>query len=61
MNAEIRDDFIGIFDNFFTDELCDKYIKYFENCVTENLTVQRSTPSHQISDRSTDLISLKYF
>lgn len=61
MNAEIRDDFIGIFDNFFTDELCDKYIKYFENCLTENLTVQRSTPSHQISDRSTDLLSLKYF
>jgi hypothetical protein len=61
MNCEIRDDFIGIFDNVFSDELCDKYIKYFENCLNENLTHARNVPSYQIADRSADLISAKYF
>lgn len=59
MNVEIRDDFIGIFDNVFSNELCDKYIKYFENSIIENLTFQRSTLS--VSDRSTDVISQKFF
>lgn len=61
MNFEIRDDFIGVFDGAFPEQLCDKYIQYFENCLVENQTIKRSAPAHQIADSSVDLISKKYF
>ena len=61
MNYEIRDDFIGIFDNVFTYELCDKYIRYFENLLKSNFVQQRKFPSHLIADKNLDLISSNYF
>jgi hypothetical protein len=42
MKFEITDDHIGVFDNFFPDDLLDMYIKHFEYCVEFGLTFHRN-------------------
>lgn len=57
---EIRDDFIGIFDNVLGSELCDKYIKFFDNASAENLTRGRNNLRHHVDDESIDIMLGKY-
>lgn len=58
MNIEITDDFIGIFDNFFTDEYIENYITYFEKMNKNNLTFKREfSPSHEVDDTAFDELS----
>jgi hypothetical protein len=39
---EIREDFIGIFDNFFSEELMQNYIDHFNYCEKNNLVIERN-------------------
>jgi hypothetical protein len=41
---QIRDDHIGIFDNFFPNELIDNAIEYFKFCDQNKITYQREDP-----------------
>lgn len=41
----IEDNFIGTFDNFFTEDLIKKYLDHYDYCEKNNLTYQR--PSNQ--------------
>ena len=36
-----HDDFVGVYDNAFSDEFCDSVVKYFEHCHTNNMSYQR--------------------
>ena len=40
--VEIREDFIGIFDNFFSEELMQNYIDHFNYCEKNNLVIERN-------------------
>ena len=42
MKFEITEDHIGIFDNFFPEEMLDLYVKHFEYCREFGLTFQRN-------------------
>jgi len=64
MNYEITDDFIGIFDDVFHEELIQKYIDYFEHADQIGATFGRETrgiANHKIADKSTDLITGPFF
>ena len=50
---EITDDFIGTFDEIIPDELCDKYIDYFDNW-TQNYNIRNT---FKISDTALDTIT----
>jgi hypothetical protein len=42
MSAEIHhEDFIGVYDGFFTEKYCNKLINYFEWCLKQNKTWKR--------------------
>ena len=60
-NFEITEDFIGVFNNAFPAEMCDKYIKYYEELEVNGLVRARDSnakiPKHMISDTSHDLIT----
>ena len=47
-------DHIGIFDNYFSDELCDKYLNYFKNL---NVAVRNT---HQVQDKHYSLLNNLY-
>jgi hypothetical protein len=57
---EIRDDFIGIFNNVLGNELCDNYINFFEKSLEENLTYEQSKSRHKLDNISTDVITSKF-
>jgi len=44
---EVREDFIGIFDNFFPENLIEGYLKYFEYCESNNLIYGRDDPARR--------------
>lgn len=51
-----HENFVGIYDNFFSEELCQNLIDHFEWCLTNNRTYGRgSTDEYLKSDRSTNL------
>lgn len=58
---EITDDHIGIFDNFFDDELIDNYLLYFNRVQELDMTFDRTykCPPHEIDDESCSLFSLE--
>jgi hypothetical protein len=59
---ELTDDFIGIFDNAFPPELCDKFLNYYQEL--DNVGLARSRESnnpkalrHHVEDSAFDLIT----
>lgn len=54
---EIRNDGIGIFDESFSDDFCDRHIAYFSWLEATNATVGRDHLRHKLEDRSYNLIS----
>ena len=58
---KITDDFIGVFENAFPEELCDKYIAYFKELEANGLVTPRDAvnkvPKHRVDDTSHDLIT----
>ena len=57
MKFEIGDDFVGIFDGFFTDELCDRYVDYFSELEKINHVSSRKEDNHLKDDNGCSLIS----
>ena len=62
----IREDHIGIFENYFDEEIIDSYLKVFKKAESENLVVPRHThlrntstrlTAESIQDSSQDLIT----
>lgn len=49
------DDFVGVYDNVFSNELCDNLIKYFEHCQQGNYTYNRPEAESVKNDNSTNL------
>lgn len=61
MHHEIRSDGIGIFDEAFSAEFCDRYISYFSWLESTNATIGRDHPRHQLDDQSYSLISSPFY
>ena len=62
MNTEITDDFIGIFDNFFTNDYIENYINYFEKMNQNGLTFKRQfSPNHEVDDTAFDEFSEPFY
>tara|TARA_Y100001951_G_scaffold80522_1_gene68516 strand:+ start:1615 stop:2226 length:612 start_codon:yes stop_codon:yes gene_type:complete len=57
MKFEIGDDFVGIFDGYFTDELCDRYVDYFTELERINHVSPRPERKHIKDDDGCSLIS----
>lgn len=63
---EIRDDFIGIFDNFFPEELIDRYIDYFQTAEEMGMVRNRQqtcSPQlrHKVDDESIEVLSAPFY
>lgn len=56
MRVEIRDDFIGIFHNAYTQQQCDNYIRFFRNAEKAGMVVNRQA-SENVSPFSKDDLS----
>jgi len=61
MNIELRDDFIGIFDDCFGANMCDDYIKYYKELDSKGLVLQRqqerpNVDPKDVKDNGVDLI-----
>ena len=56
MKFEIGDDFVGIFDGYFTDELCDRYVDYFTELERINHVSPRPERKHIKDDDGCSLI-----
>jgi hypothetical protein len=55
------DEFIGVFDGYFGDNLCDRYVDHFKTLEESNLTVPREgKPKHEISDESVTLVKTNF-
>jgi hypothetical protein len=63
MQFEITDDFIGIFQGYFSNEMCDRYISYFKQMENLQLTNDRTSKTfrHLVDDRGFDLITSTFF
>ena len=57
MKCEITDDFIGIFDGYFSDDLCDRYVAYFKDLERLNLVYPRPDKKLTKNDTSVGLMS----
>ena len=53
----IDDDFVGVFDGFFGDELIDHYIEYFDDCDKSGLTHSRVRTGHKKHKKDDQAIS----
>jgi hypothetical protein len=59
---EIKDDHIGIFKNYFPEDLIDKYLNYFKHCEKQGIVLPRKDRhSHEIEDSSTSLFTGNFF
>ena len=54
MNFEIREDNIGIFDNFFGDKFCKDYIKYYEELEKNGFIKTRQTERPDVNKLNID-------
>ena len=54
---KIDSNFIGIFDNFFPDEICQKFINYFEYCKINKMTYERDD-KHWRDDEAVSMMGL---
>lgn len=64
---EITSDHIGIFNNYFGADLCDKYIKYFEDLNSKGLVKRRDEyhhnpkQKHEVDDSAIDVYSSSFY
>lgn len=65
---QIINDHIGIFNNTLSNDLCDKFIKYFENLSNINFLVKNRKEylhniklAHEVSDNSLDVFGSMYY
>jgi len=56
MNVEIRDDFIGVFHNAYTQQQCESYIRFFKNAEKAGVVVTRQS-SENVSPFSKEDLS----
>ena len=62
METNIDDNFIGTFDNYFDEELLNRYINHFDQMTSLGLSNDRGNiPSTEIKDNSIDLISSNFW
>lgn len=62
MVTNIDDNFIGTFDNYFNEELLNRYINHFNQMTSLGLSNDRGNiPSTEIKDNSIDLISSNFW
>ncbi len=62
MVTNIDDNFIGTFDNYFDEELLNRYINHFNQMTSLGLSNDRGNiPSTEIKDNSIDLISSNFW
>ena len=54
---EIKEDHIGIFKNYFPEDLIDKYLNYFKHCEKQNIVLPRKNCHHEIKDNGLDMIT----
>jgi hypothetical protein len=55
----IQDNFIGIFNNFFSNELIENYLKHFHNCEKQGYLIKRENPIFR-KDLAVDVLNLPY-
>tara|TARA_A100001011_G_scaffold381521_1_gene450183 strand:+ start:1397 stop:2011 length:615 start_codon:yes stop_codon:yes gene_type:complete len=62
METNIDDNFIGTFDNYYDEELLNRYINHFDQMTSLGLSNDRGNiPSTEIKDNSIDLISSNFW
>ena len=62
MNIEITEDFIGIFDNVFDENLINRYIEYYNRCIEIGLVNNRvDHPNHKINDSAVDVLTSQFY
>lgn len=66
MDFEITEDFIGVFDNAFTEGLCEKYLQYYQDLEKNGLILNRQQyarkpQKHQVDDCSYDTITGNFY
>ena len=66
MNYEITDNFIGIFDNVFSEETLNQLHNYYQDCENFGMTRNRQEthsprPKHIVDDDAAELFSSKFF
>tara|TARA_R100000656_G_C3905737_1_gene119782 strand:+ start:60 stop:653 length:594 start_codon:yes stop_codon:yes gene_type:complete len=60
--VELRDDHIGIFYNHFSDEIINRYLKYYHNAEKQGIVIpRRPIPSFLIEDHSINVISSPFY
>ena len=61
MTSYSLDQFIGTFDGYFGESLCDRYVEYFDNLESNGLIIPRGGLSrHQISDKAVTLLKTNF-
>lgn len=55
MKVNIRDDFIGVFEDLFPDQLCESYIRFFHNAQKAGLVVNRQSSENSSPFQKCDL------
>lgn len=55
-NYQITDDHIGIFNNYFPNDLCKRYVNFFDEMEKNNLTLERPAPETIKKDNAFDLV-----
>jgi len=61
MSKHSIDDFIGVFDGYFGDLLCDKYIDHFKMLEEGGFTIPREgRRRHEVSDKSVTLFKTNF-
>ena len=62
MTDNIMNNFIGTFDNYFDDELLNRYVKHFDQMTNLGLSYGRDdTPSIEIKDSAINLMSTNFW
>ena len=59
--AEISDDFIGVFDGYFGDEIINRYLLWWKELEGMGMTQPRENLSHEKNDMSYDSFSGAFF
>ena len=59
--AEISDDFIGVFDGYFGDDIINRYLFWWKELEEIGMTQPRETLSHEKDDMSYDSFSGAFF
>ena len=60
-SAEISDDFVGIFDGFFGDEIINRYLYWYKGLEEAGVTGPRNSPNDEKDDEAYDSFFGSYF